>query len=148
MIFPDHQHVDYIHLKHFIPIPKQPDERNEDVDPCIFEGYLENEPEVYAVLTGGCPMEDSFEVFFLELMLFHDGYKHESLFSKLQFKSHHMNDFMFKVVDGIVNILQSPFQSETFEKTTMKIYVEALKIPDQKKYFTPRSTSFPTTGLV
>jgi hypothetical protein len=33
-----------------------------DVDPCIFEGWLQNESNVYVTLTGGCPYEDSFEV--------------------------------------------------------------------------------------
>jgi len=61
--FPDGNRADYIHLKQFNPIPKQPNERLEDVDPCIFEGFLENEPDVYAVLTGGCPLNSSFEVF-------------------------------------------------------------------------------------
>ncbi len=60
--FPDGNQKDYIHFKRYIPIPKQPHERDEDVDPCIFEGYLENEPEAFAVLTGGCPFHSSFEV--------------------------------------------------------------------------------------
>lgn len=51
---------------------------------------------------------------------------------------------MFKVVDGIVNIVKSPFQSET----NTKVYDEALTIPDQKKDFLSRTMSFPTTGLV
>jgi len=60
--FPDANDVDFIHLKQFNPIPIQPHERAEDVDPCIFEGHLENEPDVYAVLTSGCPYENSFQV--------------------------------------------------------------------------------------
>jgi len=60
--FPDTNDVDFIHLRQFNPIPIQPHERAEDVDPCIFEGHLENEPDVYAVLTSGCPYENSFQV--------------------------------------------------------------------------------------
>jgi len=59
--FPGNNEVDFIHLRHFNPIPLQPHERKEDVDLCIFEGHLENEPDVYAVLTGGCPFEDTFQ---------------------------------------------------------------------------------------
>jgi hypothetical protein len=60
--FPDGKHEDFIHFKKHNPIPKQDHERDEDIDPCIFDGYLENEPQTYAVLTGGCPHETSFEV--------------------------------------------------------------------------------------
>jgi len=62
--FPGSNQVDYIHFRQFNPIPLQSHERVEDVDPCIFEGHLENEPDVYAVLTSGCPFEDSFQVNF------------------------------------------------------------------------------------
>ncbi len=60
--FPDDNYFDYIHFNTFNPIPMQPHEKEEDIEPCLFEGYLEKEVDVYAVLTGGCPFNDSFEV--------------------------------------------------------------------------------------
>jgi len=61
-MFPDGKHADRIHLKPYLPIAKQTYESYGDLDQCIFQGYLENEPDSYVVLTNGCPMENSFEV--------------------------------------------------------------------------------------
>jgi hypothetical protein len=41
-------------------IPRGRDEREEDVDHCIFDGHLRNEKDVYVTLTG-CPFSDNFE---------------------------------------------------------------------------------------
>ena len=49
-------------LKQINPIRRRPDEREEDVDSCIFDGFLQDESKVYVTLTGGCPFEDSFDV--------------------------------------------------------------------------------------
>jgi hypothetical protein len=51
-------------LKQFNPIPRGSNEREEDIDRCIFEGFLRNEEKVYVTLTGGCPFENSFDVSF------------------------------------------------------------------------------------
>ena len=48
-------------LSPFNPIPQGPTERSEEIDPCIYDGYLQNEKEVYVTLTG-CPMSESFQV--------------------------------------------------------------------------------------
>jgi len=39
-------------LKNYSPIPVQSFERQEDVDTCIYDGYLSNENDVYVTLTG------------------------------------------------------------------------------------------------
>jgi hypothetical protein len=46
-------------LKSFNPIPVQSFERQEDVDTCIYDGYLANESDVYVTLTG-CAHTDTF----------------------------------------------------------------------------------------
>ena len=58
--FPDGSD-DYAVLKSFNPIPLGRDEREEDVDKCIFEGYLMNEKDVYVTLAG-CVNSDTFQV--------------------------------------------------------------------------------------
>ena len=42
------------------PIPSS--EPGEQVDNCIFRGWLKNESSVSVALSGGCPFSDSFEV--------------------------------------------------------------------------------------
>ena len=58
--FPDGTE-DYAVLQRYNPIPRGSDEREEDIDQCIFDGYLLNETDVYVVMTG-CPNSNSFEV--------------------------------------------------------------------------------------
>lgn len=58
--FPDGSD-DYAVLKAFNPIPLGRDEREEDVDKCIFDGYLMNEKDVHVTLAG-CVNSDSFQV--------------------------------------------------------------------------------------
>ena len=60
--FHDGQPNDVAILKQFNPIAKSLNEREEDVDNCIFDGFLKNEEKVYVTLTGGCPFEESFDV--------------------------------------------------------------------------------------
>jgi hypothetical protein len=48
-------------LKRFNPIPAGPNEREEDVDPCIFDGYLRQEDDSYVTVTG-CPLTGNFDV--------------------------------------------------------------------------------------
>jgi hypothetical protein len=48
-------------LSPFNPIPQGPTERSEEIDPCIYDGYLQNEKDVYVTLTG-CPLSESFQV--------------------------------------------------------------------------------------
>jgi hypothetical protein len=43
------------------PIPAGPAERSEDIDSCIFHGYLVQEKDVYVTLTG-CPQTQTFQV--------------------------------------------------------------------------------------
>jgi hypothetical protein len=50
------------HCPQFNPIPRGRNEKEEDIDGCIFDGFLRTEDKVYVTLTGGCPFEDSFEV--------------------------------------------------------------------------------------
>ena len=58
--FPDGTE-DYTVLQRYNPIPQGHDELEEDIDQCIFDGYLLNEKDVYVVMAG-CPNSDSFEV--------------------------------------------------------------------------------------
>jgi len=55
--------VDYVALEPFNPVPLVANEREEDVDSCIFKGHLMNEPGSSIVMTGGCPYSMTFEVF-------------------------------------------------------------------------------------
>ena len=48
-------------LNNYNPIPLQSTERQEDVDTCIYDGYLSNESDVYVTLTG-CAHTDTFNV--------------------------------------------------------------------------------------
>ena len=59
--FPDGGEDDVAHLRQFNPIPLAPHERSEDLDSCIFHGYLEFEKDVYITVTG-CPESDKFLV--------------------------------------------------------------------------------------
>jgi hypothetical protein len=56
---------DVAELKQFNPIPKTLQEKDVDIDHCIFDGFLRNENRVYVTITGGCPFEDTFEVHFV-----------------------------------------------------------------------------------
>jgi len=60
--FPGSSTADVAILTPANPIPKQPDELHEDVDRCIFSGFLQNEQDSQITITGGCPFENSFEV--------------------------------------------------------------------------------------
>jgi hypothetical protein len=53
--------VDFANLKRYNPIPIGPNERAEDVDPCIFNGHLEEEKNVHVTLAG-CPFTKNFQV--------------------------------------------------------------------------------------
>ena len=56
MIVPD----DAALLARYNPILSS--EPGEDVDNCIFRGWLKNESSVSVALSGGCPFSDTFEV--------------------------------------------------------------------------------------
>jgi len=60
--FHDGRKNDVAILKRFNPIPEGKNEREEDIDNCIFDGFLRDEDKVYVTLTGGCPFEDTFDV--------------------------------------------------------------------------------------
>ena len=52
-------------LKPFNPIPQAASEREEEIDPCIYEGYLMNEKDVYITMTG-CVNSDNFQVIMIK----------------------------------------------------------------------------------
>jgi len=52
---------DLVTLKPFNPIPLQSGEREEDVDSCIYDGFMANEKDVYVTVTG-CALSDTFNV--------------------------------------------------------------------------------------
>ena len=60
--FHDGKPDDVAILKQFNPIPMQAHEREEDIDNCIFNGHLRDEPNVHVTLTGGCPFDKNFDV--------------------------------------------------------------------------------------
>ena len=59
--FPDGEEDDVAVLMRYNPIPLAPHERSEDLDSCIFHGYLEKEKNVYITVTG-CPFSNTFQV--------------------------------------------------------------------------------------
>ncbi len=59
--FHDGGNEDVAVLSPFNPIPQGPTEHSEDIDPCIYQGYLKNEKDVHVTLTG-CPQTKSFQV--------------------------------------------------------------------------------------
>ena len=68
--FNDGKPDDVAILEKYNPIPRQPGERDEDIDQCIFKGVLLHERNVLVSLTGGCPFEDTFEVSFEKVVFF------------------------------------------------------------------------------
>ena len=64
--FPDGSE-DYAVLQRYNPIPQGRDEREQDIDQCIFDGYLLNEKDVYVTVTG-CPNTDNFGVKIVKLL--------------------------------------------------------------------------------
>jgi hypothetical protein len=72
IVYPD-GHADFAHLRSYNPIPVGPNERAEDVDPCIFNGYLVEENNVHITLAG-CPLTNNFQViFYCSVHQLHDG---------------------------------------------------------------------------
>ena len=69
VVFPDSDITDIAILSPANPIPRQAEELDQDVDNCIFSGFLRDEPDSVITLTGGCPFEDSFEVIFISVLL-------------------------------------------------------------------------------
>ena len=59
--FPEGEEEDVAILMRFNPIPLAPHERSEDLDSCIFHGYMEKEKDVYVTVTG-CPFSNTFQV--------------------------------------------------------------------------------------
>jgi hypothetical protein len=92
--FPDGGPSDVAHLKRFNPIAKLEREKEEDIDNCIFNGFLRDGGNS-VVLTGGCPFEDNFEM---------------SLTSKRL--KHRMFDVKNGVVEGVESIWSSGFTDE------------------------------------
>ena len=60
--FHDGKANDVAILKQFNPIAKQVNESEDNIDKCIFNGFLRDDPKVYVTLTGGCPFDSSFDV--------------------------------------------------------------------------------------
>jgi len=88
--FHDGKPDDVAVLKQINPIPRQPKEREENIDNCIFGGFLQMETTVYVTLTGGCPFEDNFEI---------------------QFRSYRLKDHMFKVTNGVTVAVPSIYRT-------------------------------------
>ena len=59
--FPDGSKDDFAVLRTYNPVPLGPTERAEDVDSCIYDGYLQDEKDVYVTLTG-CANSHNFQV--------------------------------------------------------------------------------------
>ena len=64
--FPDGGKDDAAFLDHYNPFPKT-DNETEEVDDCIFMGFLRDEHEVSGALTG-CPKQDTFDVHDIKLL--------------------------------------------------------------------------------
>jgi len=109
--FPDGDKDDFAILKTFNPIPLGANERAEDVDSCIYDGYLQNESNVYVTVTG-CANSDTFQV---------------------QFRSQRLNGHMFKVVGGEVEEVPSIFGQKVFNRDGSFTVISdaSLKIPNR-----------------
>ena len=59
--FPDGSKDDLAVLRPYNPVPLGSNERAEDVDSCIYDGFLQDEKSVYVTLTG-CANSDKFQV--------------------------------------------------------------------------------------
>ena len=62
--FPDEGQDDFAVLRSFNPVPLAAHERAEDLDSCIYEGYLLNEKDVHVTVTG-CALSDNLQVIIL-----------------------------------------------------------------------------------
>jgi hypothetical protein len=60
--YPDFGNDDFAVLKYFNPIPLTAGETVDEIEDCIFNGFLRDEANVYVTLTGGCPGSYTFEV--------------------------------------------------------------------------------------
>lgn len=102
-------------LKNFNPIPVQSYEREEDVDTCIYDGYLANESDVYVTLTG-CAHTDTFNI---------------------QFRSQHLEHFMFSVVDGNVEVVESVFGRMNKDAQSEIVRDAAIAVPQAEPQAEP-----------
>ena len=59
--FQDGKADDFAVLKSFNPIPQHALEREEDIDACIYEGFLMNEADSFVTVTG-CPHSSNIQV--------------------------------------------------------------------------------------
>ena len=69
--FPDGSE-DYAVLNAFNPIPLGRDEREEDVDNCIYDGHLLNEKDVYVTMAG-CADSNTFQVNLINFLVYHQA---------------------------------------------------------------------------
>jgi len=96
-------------LKRFNPIPVGPNEREEDVDPCIFDGYLRQEDDSYVTVTG-CPLTGNFDV---------------------QFRSTRIADSMFTVTNNVAQAVPSIFGSFVANRANVLTMVKDKVIYDE-----------------
>ena len=59
--FPDQGNDDFAVMRPYNPIPLGPTERAEEMDSCIYQGFLLNEKDVHVTMTG-CAYSDDFKV--------------------------------------------------------------------------------------
>ena len=67
--FHDGKPEDVVNFQKFNPFVRQAEEKEGNIDECIFTGHLRDEPDVYVTLTGGCPFDNTFDVSVLRLEL-------------------------------------------------------------------------------
>jgi len=58
--FPDGEPDDFAVLRRYNPIPQGKLEREEEIDACIFDGFLQNE-EGSSITVTGCPYTDNLQ---------------------------------------------------------------------------------------
>jgi hypothetical protein len=69
---------------------RQAQEKEGNIDKCIFTGYLRDESDVYVTLTGGCPFDKTFDI---------------------MLRSERTAEFMFQVKEGSTHVVPSVFRS-------------------------------------
>jgi hypothetical protein len=115
--FPDGSE-DFAVLQTYNPIPVGADERAEEVDNCIYDGYLMNEKDVYVTMAG-CANSDNFQI---------------------QFSSKRLNNYMFKVIDGRVQPVEPIFGKKVYNRDgTVGVYTDGVIQSHQPQDHQPAS---------
>ena len=139
-------------LKRFNPIPAGPNERAEDVDSCIFDGYLSQEEDAYVTVTG-CPLTGNFDVNKnYEMQKVDHFLTNFALSFQVQFRSTKIADSMFTVADNVVQAVPSIFGSYVADRdnvlTLVKDKVVYIEEDDETEHRNKSSDTVNSSGYM